>query len=174
VSGGYFGGYIVGHEGIEPFGDTFLYGLDFSAPSKFLGNKSPYAGGTLEYYLWYPPEGDIYSWHGSIANFVVLISENGNLVYGPANSDHVPDPRFRPGGVPVNAPPTLFVINLVAGEQTGDDGTVPGIWYRWDGAPATESDIWMSMASVRAIKIWADFFNAEDHVVLDKVALKAP
>jgi hypothetical protein len=173
VNGGFFGGYIVGHEGAEAT-DEFMKGLDFSASSKFLGNKSPYAGGTLEYYLWYPTWMDTYTWHASIANFVVLISENGNLEYRPANSDRVPDPRFRPGNRFPHYAPTQFVINLVAGEHTGDDGTVPGMWFRWDGDPATESDIWMSMANIRAIKIWGDFYRAEDHVVLDKVALIAP
>lgn len=176
VNGGYFGGYIIGAEGAET-PDNFWSGLDFSAPSKFLGNKTPYAGGTLEYYLWYSPDPhDIYNppgWHASIGNFVVLLSENGNLVYGPANSDHVPDPSFRPGNYN-GSDAKLFAINLVAGEQDGADGSVPGIWYRWDGDPATESDIWMSLANVRAIKIWGDFLSIEDRVALDKVALKAP
>jgi MAC/Perforin domain len=177
VQDGYFGGYIVGSEGAEPSPDSWMNGLDFSAPSKFLGNKSPYAGGTLEYALWYSPDPwDIFDppdWHGSISNFVVLTSENGNLVYGPANSDHVPDPEFRPGNIH-NPRPTMFVINLIAGVQTGDDGSVPGRWYRWDGAVATDADIWMSMANIREIKIWGDYLDIEDRVALDKVALKAP
>ena len=32
----------------------------------------------------------------------------------------------------------------------------------------------MSLANVRAIKIWGDFLTIEDRVALDKVALKAP
>jgi hypothetical protein len=170
LHGGYFGGYIVGS---ESGGD----GLDFYAPSNFLGDKTMYAGGTLQYYLWYSPDPhDIFdppSWHGSIPYFVVLISENGNLIYKPANSDNVPDPRFRPGNY-MGSDPTLFVVNLEAGEQLGDDGSVPGMWYRWDREPAEEADIWMSMASVRAIKIFGDFLNIEERVALDKVWLTAP
>ncbi|NIR44162.1 MAG: hypothetical protein GWN99_08570, partial [Gemmatimonadetes bacterium] len=136
-----------------------------------------YAGGTLQYYLWYSPDPhDIFdppTWWGSIAYFVVLISENGNLVYGPANSDHVPDPRFRPGNYH-GSDPTLFVINLKAGEQDGADGSVPGIWYRWDGEPAEEADIWMSMANIRAIKIYGNFLDIQDNIALDKVWLSAP
>jgi len=158
--------------------DSWMTGLEFSAPSKFLGNKTPYAGGTLEYSLWYSPDPwDIYDppqWQASIADFVVLTSENGNLVYRPANADHVPDPRFRPGNIRPNPAPTLFVVNLAAGVQTGDDGTVPGRWYRWDGAAATDADIWMSLASIREIRIWGDFLEIEDRVALDRVALKAP
>ena len=104
----------------------------------------------------------------------MLTSENGNLVYGPSNSDHVPDPRFRPGNIYPNRTPTLFVINLTAGVQAGEDGSVPGKWYRWDGIEATDADIWMSMANIREIKIWGDFLNIEDRVALDKVALTAP
>lgn len=170
VQGGYFGGYIVGSE-------SGGNGLDFSAPSSFLGDKTMYAGGTLRYYLWYSPDPhDIFNppnWHGSIPYFVVLISENGNLTYKPANSDNVPDPGFRPGNY-YGSDPTLFVVNLKAGEQNGDDGSVPGMWYRWDREPAAEADIWMSMASVRAIKIMGDFLNIEERVALDKVSLTAP
>lgn len=174
LQGGYFGGYIVGSESA---GD----GLDFSAPSNFLGDKTMYAGGTLQYYLWYSPDPhDIFnppSWHASIWHFVVLISENGNLIYRPANSDGVPDPRFRPGNYS-GSDPKLFTVNLEAGEQDGADGSVPGMWYRWDGEPAEEADIWMSMARVRAIKIRGDFLenflNLEERVALDKVWLTAP
>ncbi|MBU8869689.1 MAG: hypothetical protein KOO60_02330 [Gemmatimonadales bacterium] len=51
VQDGYFGGYILGTEGAESPFDLWMTGLDFSAPSEFLGNKTPYAGGTLEYSL---------------------------------------------------------------------------------------------------------------------------
>jgi len=170
VQGGYFGGYVVGSESTDA-------GLDFSAPSEFLSDKSTYAGGTLQYYLWYPTDPhDIYNppqWYASISHFLVLISENGNLRYKPANSDNVPDPRFRPGNYNRGAP-TLFVVNLKAGIQYGDDGSVPGIWYRWDNTPAQEADIWMSLAKVRAIRIRGDFLNIEERVALDKVRLTAP
>jgi len=170
VQGGYFGGYVVGSESADD-------GLDFSAPTNFLGDKTMYAGGRLQYYLWYatdphdlvnPPQ-----WYPSIRHFVVLISENGNLRYRPANSDGVPDPRFRPGNYH-GSEPTLFVVNLKAGQQTGDDGSVPGIWYRWDDTPAEEADIWMSLAKVRAIKIRGDYLEIEEDVALDKVSLTAP
>ncbi|MGD8869819.1 MAG: MAC/perforin domain-containing protein, partial [Gemmatimonadales bacterium] len=170
LQGGYFGGYIVGSESGGDF-------LDFSAPNSFLGDKTMYAGGTLQYYLFYSPDPhDIFnppSWHASIRYFVVVLSENGNLIYKPANSDNVPDPRFRPGNYN-HSDPTLFVVNLKAGEQTGEDGSVPGMWYRWDRQPAEEVDIWMSLASVRAIKIMADFLDIEERVALDKVLLTAP
>ena len=178
VEGGYFGGFIVGDEGNVGTIDDFMTGLRFSAPSKFLGNKTPYAGGTLEYYLWYSPDPYDFmtgtpEWQASIGEFVDLVSENGNLVFGPANSDHVPDPVFRPGNFN-GSPPKLFVINLKAGEQDGADGSVPGQWYRWDGAPASDADIWMSLAAVRAIRIWGDYVSARDVLGLDKVALVAP
>jgi hypothetical protein len=167
---GYFGGYVVGSESGGDF-------LDFSAPSNFLGDKTMYAGGKLQYYLFYSPDPhDIFdppSWHPSIRYFVTLLSENGNLIYKPANSDNVPDPRFRPGNY-YHSDPTLFVVNLEAGEQTGEDGSVPGMWYRWDREPAEEGDIWMSLASVREIKIMGDFLDIEERVALDKVSLTAP
>lgn len=176
LEGGYFGGYIVGEQ--APGGSEWSApALDFYAPTEFLGDKTIYAGGTLEYYLWYSPDPhDIYTppnWLPSISYFVVLLSENGNLAYGPANSDHVPDPRFRPGNYN-HSDPTLFVVNLVAGEQDGADGSVPGIWYRWDGEPAEEADIWMSLANIRAIKIYGNFLDIQDRVALDRVRLTAP
>jgi hypothetical protein len=178
VEGGYFGGFIVGDEGNVGATDAFGTGLRFSAPSKFLGNKTPYVGGTLEYYLWYSPDPFDFmtgtpEWQASIGEFVDLVSENGNLVFSPANSDHVPDPAFRPGNFN-GSPPKLFVINLKAGVQDGSDGSVPGQWYRWDGAPASDADIWMSMAAIRAIRIWGDYVRVRDVVGLDKVALVAP
>lgn len=178
VAGGFFGGYIVGSEGNVGTDDLWTVGLEFSAPSKFLGNKTPYAGGTLEYYLWFSP--DPWSltnppgWQGSIADFVQIISENGNLRYGPDNSDYAPDPAYRPGNYyPVRAP-KKFVIPLVAGERGGTADTVRGVWRRWDGAVATDADIWMSLAAIRAIKIWGDYLRVEDHLAIDGVALRAP
>lgn len=176
LEGGYFGGYIVGSE--VSGGSTWMEpALDFHAPTELLGDKTVYAGGTLQYYLWYSPDPyDIYDppgWLGSIAYFVAVLSENGNLVYGPANADHAPDPRFRPGNF-YQSDPTLFVINLEAGQQDGADGSVPGIWYRWDGEAAADADIWMSLANVRAIKIYGNFLDIQDRVALDRVRLTAP
>jgi hypothetical protein len=165
--GGYLGGFIVGDD---------PGALRFSAPAQFLGNQTPFANGTLEYYLWYSPDpfdltNGTPAWQASIPEFADIVSENGNLTYEPANSDHVPDPAFRPGNYD-QSPPKLFVINLKAGEQDGSDGTVPGRWYRWDGQPASDADIWLSMANVRAIRIWGDYVVGTDSLALDKVALK--
>ena len=168
---GYFGAYIVGSENADEDG------LAFYAPAKFAGDKTAYAGGTLQYYMWYATDPhDIFdppSWYGSIRYFIVLISENGNLIYKPANADNVPDPRFRPGNY-FGSDPTSFVVNLEAGVQTGDDGSVPGRWYRWDHDPADEADIWRSLANVRAFKIRGDYLNIQESVALDKISLNAP
>jgi hypothetical protein len=178
VEDGYFGGYIVGDEGVVS-SEVFMSGLRFVAPSKFLGDKTPYAGGTLEYYLWFSPDPFDFStglpgFWASLWEFADIVSENGNLMYRPANSDGVPDPSFRPGNYN-HSPPKLFVINLKAGVQDGSDGTVPGEWFRWDGTPATDADIWMSMASIDAIRIWGNYLeNYRDALALDKVELKAP
>ncbi|NIO32661.1 MAG: hypothetical protein GTN75_12830 [Gemmatimonadetes bacterium] len=178
VQGGHFGGYIVGSEESSTDGR-----LDFSAPSEFLGDKTMYAGGKLQYYLWYEPY--IISvptgvgWHNSIHYYIVLLSENGNLRYK-WESDAIADPRFRPGDHSSiegdsKQGPTLFVINLQAGEQGVSDGSVHGQWYRWDNTPASETDIWRSLASVRAILLRAEFlFGLAESVALDKVRLTAP
>ena len=178
LEGGYFGGYIVGS---EVAAGSSLWGpaLDFHAPTALLGDKTIYAGGTLEYYLWYSPDPhDIFdppSWQASIPYYVALLSENGNLVYRPDNGDYVPDPdsQFRPGNYRGSSP-TLFVVNLSAGGHDGADGSVPGAWYRWDGQRADQADIWMSMANIRAIKIFGNFLDVQERVALDRVRLTAP
>jgi hypothetical protein len=177
VSGGFFGGYVVGSEGNVGSQDA-PGGLDFLAPSKFLGNKTPYAGGTLEYYLWFSPDPwDLFNppvVRNGVTYFVLVLSENGNLRYGPDNADGVTNPVDRPGNYyPVRAP-KRFVIPLRAGDLGGAGDTVTGTWYRWDGTRASDADIFMSLAAVRAIRIWGDFLQVEDHMALDGVALRAP
>jgi hypothetical protein len=52
---------------------------------------------------------------------------------------------------------------------------VPGEWFRWDNTPADSADIWNSLASVDAIRIWGNYLASyADTLALDKVALKAP
>jgi hypothetical protein len=146
VHGGYFGGYIMGQEHPD------INWLAFSAPSKFLGDKTMYAGGTLEYYLWYCCGGNIASPGGSVWYLVTLLSENGNLYYRPTNSDGVIDDLHYP----TDDMPTVYEIDLTAGVQPGPSGAWAEYqWYRWDGAPADESEIWMSLASIQAIHIQA-------------------
>jgi hypothetical protein len=74
--------------------------------------------------------------------------------------------------------PTVYEIDLTAGVQPGPSGAWAEYqWYRWDGAPADESEIWMSLASIQAIHIQADFDaygGAGDIMALDKVSLNAP
>ena len=165
----YFGGYVVGFE------DANYDGLAFSAPSEFLGDKTMYAGGTLEYYLWYCKAsslgcgGPMGSGYESVPYLVMLMSENGNLRYRPTNSDRVVDPAH----VPNDSLPTAYAIKFQAGVQPG--GGVEYQWYRWDGAPAEDSDIWMSLANLQTLRIWAEFTTvAGETVALDKVSLNAP
>jgi hypothetical protein len=176
VEGGYFGGYIVGDEGADF--DPHDGGLLFVAPTKFLGDKTAYAGGTLEYYMWYSPEicADA---QGVVPEFADIVSENGNLVYTTDDPAESPDTsvQYLPGNFCTQyapSPPTKYVINLKAGHQDGSDGTMPGRWYRWDGEPATDADIWISMASLDAIRVWGNYIIGRDIIALDKVELAAP
>ncbi|MEJ2185351.1 MAG: MAC/perforin domain-containing protein, partial [Gemmatimonadota bacterium] len=187
TAAGYFGGYIVGDEAV-PFPSSTVCpwtraqalecGLHFVSPSKFSGDKTAYAGGTLQYYLWYSSDpdstGTLGRFAGSIGEYADIVSENGNLVYVPGGGDSALDPASRPGNY-AGSPPKLFVIHLTPGVQDGSDGSVPGQWVRWDGTPADTADIWNSLASIDAIRIWANYLpNYPDSLALDKVALKAP
>jgi hypothetical protein len=105
-------GYIVGDQGAAVTPEDLSLGLRFVAPSKFSGDKTAYANGTLEYYLWFSP--DPYDFHTglpafstSLEEFADIVSENGNLVYRPPTSDFVPDTVFvfRPGNFD-HSPPT--------------------------------------------------------------------
>jgi len=181
TEGGYFGGYIVGDQGAAVTPEDLSLGLRFVAPSKFSGDKTAYANGTLEYYLWFSP--DPYDFHTglpafstSLEEYADIVSENGNLTYRVANSDYAPPapPTFVPGNY-FRSPPKLFIINLKPGIQDGSDGSVPGEWFRWDNTPADSADIWNSLASVDAIRIWGNYLASyADTLALDKVALKAP
>jgi hypothetical protein len=160
---GAFGGFIYAR---EDRADRALSG--FSAPTKFLGDKTMYAGGTLEYYLWYPEDPDPTL---CFQMFNVMVeSENGNLAYM-APSILPPSPLCPTMGA------TRFTINLLPGDQDGADGSVPGRWVRLDGSMrvASESELWMSLASVRSIHLVTSFFyDRIEGVALDKVSLNGP
>ncbi|MEJ2184724.1 MAG: MAC/perforin domain-containing protein [Gemmatimonadota bacterium] len=183
AEGGYFGGYIVGNPGFHSgdTGDTdvdWWHGWRFVAPSKFSGDKTAYVGGTLSFYLWYPtdpaPNAVGPAFWSSLEEYADIVSENGNLKYRVANSDYAPPPDspFKPGNY-FRSAPKLFIINLKAGVQAGNDSIVPGQWYRWDGTPADSADIWNSLASIDAIRIWGNYLESyPDTLALDKVVLR--
>lgn len=152
VQDGYFGSYIY-------LRDTPGVRERFVAPGKFVGDKTVYAGGVLRFHMWlkYEDGGGL-----SPRDIVQLLSENGNLYY---RSSTYP---------PQNGNPQPYVIPLTAGVHDGSDGSTPGSWIRWNETEASDADIFVALAQVRAIQITGEFINGMEEVALDRVALEPP
>lgn len=168
---GYFGGYIWSKD------KTAEDAMVFVAPAEFLGDKSEYLGGSLEYALWDREA----CYQGKSRSkgtgctpmpsgyLVQILSRNGNLFC------HSEDLALCN---PPAEPPTTYRVQLTAGGELvvarKPNRECRCRWVRHDGEDATDCDLLRSLTSLQGLYVYGEFETGWDFTALDEVSLAAP